>query len=166
VTLVVFQCLQQPVVEATDFHYCQKRFPILEELAFQPLKELLNLLRLRRDLSGLHHIALFIPQGNRELAGMLIDSKVQHRRGSPAKGRGSNPPGLVQPIRARSPVGMATSAMPKWRFLRFSVRADAVRISFDLCAAMCGRHEPDAPRSTHRGEASSYASFQHMLCFA
>jgi hypothetical protein len=43
----------------------------------------MDLLRPRRYLSGLHHVAVFIAERNRKLAGMLVDSKVQHRRGSP-----------------------------------------------------------------------------------
>jgi hypothetical protein len=82
-TQVFFQRLEQPIVEPTDFHHRQECISIPEKFAVQLLKELFDLLRRRRDLTRLHHIPLLVPQGNRELAGMLIDSKIKHRRAPP-----------------------------------------------------------------------------------
>ncbi len=82
--LVFFQGLQQPIIEAADFHHRQERFTVPEKIAFHPLKEFLNLLQLRRYLPRLHDVTQLIPQGDRELAGMLVDSKVQRGQGSPA----------------------------------------------------------------------------------
>ena len=83
VAAVVLEHPDQPIVEAADFERGDERFVIAQSLAGESLKELVDLLGLRRNLPRQHNIAVFIAQRNGDLTCMLVNSEVQHNRGSP-----------------------------------------------------------------------------------
>jgi hypothetical protein len=82
---VVLKHAIQPIVDAAHFQDRDELVVILQPISGQLLKEGLDLLRVRRDLSSLQDIPVVIAERNRDLSRVLIDSKVQHGR-SPSVG--------------------------------------------------------------------------------
>ena len=58
--LPLAKLLDQPIVETTDFEDGHERLAVDHTLAGEPLKKLADLRRLRRDLSRLDDIAVFV----------------------------------------------------------------------------------------------------------
>jgi hypothetical protein len=83
---IVLQHADQPIVESAYFEDRYELFIVLQPIAGELLKEGVDLLRVRRDLPCLQDIPGSVAERNSDLAGVLVDSKVQHRDGSPVMG--------------------------------------------------------------------------------
>ena len=70
---VVLKHADQPIVEAAHFQDRNELVVIPQPISGQLLKEGLNLLRVRRDLTSLQDIPVVIAERNRDLSRVLID---------------------------------------------------------------------------------------------
>ena len=72
---VIFKHADQPIVESADFQYRNELVAGSQTISRQPLKEIAQLLRLRRDLASQDDVAVFITKRHSQLTGVLIDTK-------------------------------------------------------------------------------------------
>src|SRR5262249_32145250 len=68
----------QPVVKSTDFEHGHERRAVVQALAGELLEEGVDLVRLRRDLPGLHDVTALVAERDRDLPCVLVDPQVQH----------------------------------------------------------------------------------------
>src|SRR6185295_14929035 len=78
VAAVVLQHSDQPIIKTTNLQHGHEGLAIAQPLTGQLLEEGVDLLRLCRHLPSQQDIAVFIPQRDRDLPCVLIDSEVQH----------------------------------------------------------------------------------------
>src|SRR5438552_3492885 len=79
---VLRQQLQQPIVETTHFDHGDVA-PGLNALVLQLVQELPHTLRFGAHLAPQHGLSSLVTQTNRQLSGMLVDSKIKHGYGPP-----------------------------------------------------------------------------------
>src|SRR5262249_4965242 len=78
VAAVVAQHANEPVVKATDLEHGDERLVPGQPLAAELLEEGVDLLRLRRDLPGLHDVTALVAERDRDLPCVLIDAEIRH----------------------------------------------------------------------------------------
>src|SRR5262249_43398036 len=78
VAAVILEHADQPIVEAADFEHGHEGLAVVQALAGELLEEGVDLLRLRRDLAGLHDVTAVVAERDGDLPCVLIDAEIQH----------------------------------------------------------------------------------------
>src|SRR5262249_55028088 len=78
VAAVLVQQADEPVVEATDLEHGDEGLARGQPLAGELLEEGMDLLRLRRDLPGLHDVPALVAERDGDLPCVLIDAEIKH----------------------------------------------------------------------------------------
>jgi hypothetical protein len=101
VAAVVAQHANEPVVKATDFEHGDERLARGQPLAAELLEEGVDLLRLRRDLPGLHDVTALVAERDGDLPCVLVDAEIKHGWFS-CRAVGSKVSYLTLPTRGRT----------------------------------------------------------------